>query len=234
MPYTAEIFGATIVLVGSFNPAILTPEWLERNHLIGKDDANVARGSPNLLTSRQVAVVETEWFTLQVLENQFTLTSKGALLPTLRDLAVGICLLVPHTPITALGMNFLAHFKMPTVEAQHKIGDTLAPKILWNQLLDLEHESVGLVDLTMRVQPFKRDKPTESKDSLNIQLQPSGRIQFGIFMSYNDHREMFAHEENGIGAKAETAAGIFANYWEDSWARAVSMFDNLLDKSFAA
>lgn len=233
MPYNAEIFGATIVFVGSFNPAIVTPDWLERTQLIGPADAEVARASTNLLTSRQVALMETEWFSMQVLENQFTLNSKGALSLAFRDLAVGICTLVPHTPITALGMNFSGHFKMPSTDAYHKIGDTLAPKTVWHELLNLEMQSIGLTDLSMRIQPFKRENRSDSKDAVNIQVQPSGKIEPGIFLLWNDHREMFAKEDKGKHAKAESVGKIVGAEWESSWEQAAGFFSALLDKAAA-
>ena len=126
--YTAEIFGSSIVLVGQFNPAIFTADWLERNSLIGSEDAEYARASTNVLVSHAVAVCETEWFALQVLENQFSLTSKGALSHAFRDLAEGIATLVPHTPVTALGLNFMGHYKMSTEAGYHMVGDVLVPK----------------------------------------------------------------------------------------------------------
>ena len=43
MAYNAEILASAIVAIGDFNPAIFTPDWLERNGLIGKDDADAAR-----------------------------------------------------------------------------------------------------------------------------------------------------------------------------------------------
>ena len=39
MTRTADIFGSSVVAVGAFNPAIFSPDWLERNKLIGQDDA---------------------------------------------------------------------------------------------------------------------------------------------------------------------------------------------------
>lgn len=118
MARVPEIFSSSIVAVGAFNPAIFSPDWLERNTLIGAEDAETARQSTALIISQQVSVVDTDWFTLQVLDNQLTLSSKGVLSPTLRDLAVGIFSLASQTPVTALGMNFVGDYKMATVGAR--------------------------------------------------------------------------------------------------------------------
>ena len=232
-PHSAEIFGSSIVLVGSFNPSIFTADWLEAHQLIGADDAEYARAATNLLVSRQVSVCETDWFALQVLENQFSLTSKGALSYSFKDLAEGIASLVPHTPITALGLNFMGHYKLPTEAEYHKVGDVLAPKKIWNELIDPKFEAAGMADVTVRIQHGERGKQLTDSDELRIQVQPSGQVKFGVFMSCNNHFESFARKPHGK-ANAEGAAEVISTKWEPAWLRAESLFDGLLTKTTRA
>ena len=233
MPHSAEIFGSSIVLVGSFNPSIFTADWLEVHQLIGAGDAEYARAAKNLLVSRQVSVCETEWFALQVLENQFSLTSKGALSPAFQDLAEGIASLVPHTPVTALGLNFMGHYKLPTEAEYHKVGDVLVPKTIWNELIDPKSEMAGMADVTVRIQHGERGKPVTDPDELRIQVQPSAQVKFGVFLSCNNHLEWFARKPQGK-ANAEGAAEVVSAEWESAWHRAESIFDGLLMKAVAA
>ena len=233
MPYSADIFGSSVVLVGSFNPAIFTPDWLERNKLIGTGDADYARTTKNFLASHQVAVCETEWFALQVLENQFSLTSKGALSHAFQDLAEGIASLVPHTPVTALGLNFVGHFRLPTEAEFHKVGDILVPKKIWNELIEPENEAAGMADVLVRIQRGKRGEQVTDPDELRIQVQPSSLVKFGVFLSCNNHREWFARKPQGK-ANAEGAAEVISAEWEFAWLRAESIFDGLLTKAVAA
>src|SRR5256885_1377182 len=116
MPATIEIFGATIVALGTFAPAGFTPDWLEKHQLIGKDDAEAARTSKNFIVSQQVSQFETEWFQLQMLQSQFMLSNKGAVGPTLRDLAAGMFSLIPDVPVSAIGLNFFAHYKFANIQ----------------------------------------------------------------------------------------------------------------------
>jgi hypothetical protein len=226
--HAAEILNSSIIAVGDFNPAIFSPDWLERNELIGKGDADVARegdqGRP-LLVSHQVTTLETDWFALQVLENQFSLTTKETLSPAFKDLAVGIFQLLPHTPVTAVGLNFFAHFRLSGTDEYHRLGDVLAPKDIWNSLYP--NETPGLAALTIQVKHETRDALSEPKDQKRISIQPSHQIKFGIFLLYNDHRDVSAAADKNV-TPAELVAAVIDKEWESSWKDAVRVFDALL------
>lgn len=228
MAYTAEILTSAIIVVGDFNPAIFSPDWLEGNKLIGKGDADMVREKSqgkSLIVSHQVAAFETKWFALQVIDNQFSLTSKDALSPAFKDLAVGIFQLLPHTPVTAVGLNFMAHFKLASEDEYHKVGDILAPKDIWTKLYP-DH-AAGLADLTIRIQAGTRGKPLKMKDERRITLQPSNKLKFGVFLAYNDHHDVSTPSEDNQ-KPAERVATIIDKEWETSWKDAVRAFDGLL------
>jgi len=229
---TADIFGSSVVAVGAFNPAIFSPDWLERNQLIGQEDADNAKKAPSLIISQQITVFETEWFAFQVLDNQFSLTSKGALTPAFKDLAVGILSLVPHTPITAIGLNFLAHFRLGTEAEYHKIGDVLAPKPIWNSLYP-DKNAAGLANLTIRIQDAERGQTPRSDNEKRISVQPSGKVKFGVFLSLNDHREIIESKDAGM-TTAEQAAALIDSEWQNSWDDAVRVFDSVVSQALSA
>ena len=233
MKRKAEILASAIVAVGDFNPAIFSPDWLERNGLMGKDDADTVREgsqSNSLIISHQVATFETKWFALQVVENQFSLMSKDAFSPALKDLAVGIFQLIPHTPVTAVGLNFMAHYKLTSEDEYHHLGDAIAPKKIWNDLYPDEH--AGLADLTIRIQRWTRGEQLNSKDEKRISLQPSNVLKFGAFLSYNDHYDVSV-ADNTNRRPAERVAMIIDKKWEPAWEDAVRVFDGLLSAALA-
>lgn len=227
----ADIFSSSIVAVGAFNPAIFTPDWLERNNLIGKDDLDGARRGESLIVSRQVCAFETDWFGLQVLEEQFSLTSKGPLTPAFADLAIGILALVPHTPITAVGLNFLGHYRLASTDEYHQVGDVLAPKDIWSSLYPEEHSTAGLADLTMRIQQTDKDRNPISGDEKRISIQPSTKVRCGVFFAYNDHHVVASN--NDAVTAAEVAADTIVANWEPSWQDAVRVFDGILSQALA-
>mgnify|MGYP000672162557 CR=1 FL=1 len=232
MPFAAEIFTASVVAVGNFNPAIFSPDWLERNKLIGEGDSASAReGSAGkaLLVSPQVTNFDTEWFALQVVDTQFSLASKGVLSPAFKDLSSGIFQLLRHTPISAVGLNFSGHFKLADVDQYHKVGDVLAPKDIWDGLFP--GDSTGLEQLTIRFQRGPRDKPS-SKDDRRITIQPSRRVKYGVSLSINNHYDVSV----GVSTEptsAERVAELVDGQWELAWKDAVTVFDQLLSQAIA-
>lgn len=56
----------TIVLLGSFNPAILSPEWLRQNDVITQYDVDHAIERERLLVHPDIAAAEFRTFSLQV------------------------------------------------------------------------------------------------------------------------------------------------------------------------
>ena len=228
MAHTPEILTSAIVAIGHFNPAIFSADWLEANGLIGKDDADEARAGAkgtSYLVSHQVTSFETKWFALQILENQFSLTSKDVLAPPVRDLAVGIFQLVSHTPVTAVGLNFIAHFKLANEDEHHQLGDVLAPKNIWNKLYP--NQAAGMANLTMRIQPSPRGEPLQTLDEKRISLQPSTKYKFGAALSYNDHYDVTTAAEQNM-RPAEMVASIIEKQWEVSWQDSSRVFEGLL------
>lgn len=231
--YTPEILASSIIAVGDFNPAIFSPDWLEGNHLIGESDASTVRdGSQggSLIVSHQVTAFETKWFALQVLENQFSLTSKDALSPAFRDLAVGIFQLVPHTPVTAVGLNFLAHFKLNSEDEYHRVGDVLAPKGIWKELYP--DESAGLANLTIRIQNCVRGEVLKTKNEKRVSIQPSSKLKWGVFLSYNDHHDVSEFHEDNL-RPAERVAAIIEEQWEESWKDSLRTFGGVLSSALS-
>src|SRR5690348_15527594 len=134
MRKSPEIDSASIVMIGSFNPAIFQPRWLGAQHLIRPEEADTATIS---IIQAEVADFSTEWFELQALQNRFQIRSKDARqYAPLRDLAAAIFGILPHTPVQALGMNRTFHFRMPSIESWHGLGHLLAPKDHWNPIVE--------------------------------------------------------------------------------------------------
>jgi len=228
-----EVFQSSIICVGAFNPPIITPEWLNRHKLIGNDDANEARRSVSLLTTPQVSQFETQWFGVQALENQLAFTSKGVVNAAFRDLVVGVLTLLPQTPVTAMGINFLAHYKLASLAEYHAVGDALAPKGPWSELVKLKGHEAGLSSLTMQIREMTRAQMAPiTQNAINITVQPSTQFPTGIFLMYNDHRAIAANEDDAQ-LPAVRAAGMLDASWEAISDQARLSFGVLIDAALA-
>lgn len=171
----AEMDGASIVMIGSFNPAIFQPRWLGVQGLIRPEEAETAKIT---VIQAEVADFSTEWFQVQVLQNRLMLASVDPRhYAALRDLCAGIFDLLPHTPITAFGINRQFHFSMPSIEAWHSIGHRLAPKDAWNPIM----EKPGLRSMTIQGLRKQIDPGI-----LYIKVEPSLRINPGVFVEVNE------------------------------------------------
>lgn len=232
MQRSAEILGSSIVVVGAFNPAIFSVDWLEKQNLLGKQDAEGARHADNYLVTKEVATVETEWFVLQVLKDRLTINSKASLHPGIVDLVVGVLCLLAHTPVNAVGLNFSAHYRMESVDDYHRVGDLAAPKEVWHQFFPSDSHAIGLMNLTLRINRGSRDEMRTGGDCINLTLQPSARIHAGVAFSYNDHHEV-GEQENGKFSKAEFAASIVEQEWKPSYENALRLFSETLDRLLA-
>lgn len=228
--FQIEFSEAAIVVVGSFNPAIFTADWLEGNGLIGNEDAQAMRDDCSLVVSHQLSRLESGWFVLQVNEDRFELIGKGASTLPLRDLAESILSLLAHTPVTALGMNFSQHYNLATEQKLHRVGDQLAPKGIWNSLFDPEVHSTGLNTLVMTIVNAPRGQVATDNHRRNITIQKSQKIRHGVLLSLNNHYDI-RPQDTEDQTKAEYAAQLIRTGWESLLNESKRLCDALLTQA---
>lgn len=176
-----EIEGASVVLIGNFNPSIFQPAWLAANELIGKQESEKAKIDA---IHSDLCVFTTEWLQLQVTTDRFTATTLNqAFYNVLRDLVHGIFTLLEHTPARAMGLNRRTHFHMGSRERRDKLGFLLAPQSPWEGIVTDSTLSSLLVRgarvggrgkwFSARVEPSRRILPADS----------------GVYVETNEHYE---------------------------------------------
>jgi hypothetical protein len=127
-----EIYGASVVAVGSLNPAIFSPLWFKREGLLPQVEADAAEVE---VISPPFAHFKLDWLEVLVTQDQLSLTaSERHMFETLRDLAAGALRILAHTPVGALGINHHAHFAMPE-SRWHSLGHRLVPKQPFEKLM---------------------------------------------------------------------------------------------------
>ena len=198
-----ELDGFSIVIVGSFNPAIFQPLWFSSNNLIRTEEASEARIQ---IIHANAAIFATEWFSLQVTNGSFVLetTDPSKSLP-LRDLALGTFKILEHTPISAFGMNRNSHFQGFSEERWHAFGHHFSPKESWNAIM----KEPGLRVLAML---GKRDK---CEGAITVSIEPSAKLKTGIFISVNEHHDLAVPEKaNDPADRNRSFLNMLHNSWE--------------------
>ena len=188
-----EISGVSVVLLGSFNPAIFTPAWFSLHEILPKSaadnaDLQVAHG--------QLAVFSTEWLQLHVTPDRFHATTQQGPLVRVRDLVARVFREhLFHTPVKAIGINREIHFRANSPAARDRVGRRLAPVEPWGEIaetLELGGEDGGMTSLTMRGSRPDRRPPG---GHINVTVEPSvriddGRSGLGLYVHINDHYAM--------------------------------------------
>lgn len=198
---TPEAEALDLVMVGSFNPAIFHPEWFLRQGLIVEAEAQQAQVAE---VSAEVTFLQLCGFQIQCVSDRFSIgTSNISVAERMQDLVLGIFAKLPHTPITACGINHGVHYLVGDAAYWHRIGHTLAPKdLVWNGLL----ENPGMQLITIR---GERGGPFPGE--INVTVAPSVQYPPGIFVKSNYHYGI-APDKVHAGA-AEQALKFMRSEW---------------------
>lgn len=217
-PILARDF-VSVVVKGTFNPAIFSPAWMHAQGLVG-DAEYVAAEIEVIMT--ELSLFKMKWLRCQVTQQDFTVsTAEPDEFERVRDVAVSVLRILHHTPIRLMGVNRHCHFEVGSVGEWHAIGDALAPKAPWEDVLRLP----GMKSITIW-----GVRPDKHSGRIQVKVEPSNSVlPFGIFLSYNDHYELV--EVDGqpsnrddlfqkarelpaeSSSKLDTAIAILANDW---------------------
>jgi len=206
-----------MVLLGDFNPKIIHPSWLAAQDLIAKSEAEAA--DVKIITS-DVSVFKLEWLTLEVTRERYSAsTTQAAYFEAVRDLVVGTFSILRHTPARAMGINRDAHFRVSTVEQWHSLGDRLAPKEFWKQVL----EKAGL-----RVLILSSPRGGSHRGQVRVQIEPSARVDPGVFCAINDHYE---NDNDQSKTGCESLVSILRDCWDESMQRSKEIILRIIEES---
>lgn len=178
---------ASIVLLGSFNPAILHPSWFARVGLLANGEADEASLE---ICMNEITRFSLPWLHLEATGERLTFkcsdTSHFALL---RDIVIGMRELLPHTPIKKLGINRTMHFDVLDDATWHRVGHAVAPKAIWESILD----SPGLKQMTIE------GKRTDGLPGIvNMTIQPVLPASHRVAIGVNDHYDLDDNESTDL------------------------------------
>lgn len=209
-----EQSGLGVVLLGSFNPKIFQPAWFAAQKLIRDLEAEEANTE---VIHNDITVFSLEWFKLEVTRERFFVsTEQEAYFEILMDFVLGTFSLLSHTPVGTLGINTSLHYRVRDDKEWHAIGDKLAPKEPWKDIL----KNPGLRRLEM-------EEPREGGPNgvMRIKIEPSRKFHPGIYINVNDHY-VIENPKNTIDCKE--IIKILGAYWDKSVNRSKKIAEDLL------
>jgi len=188
MKHEIELQNHSIVAVGDLNPAIFQPAWIAAAGLINRGEAQAA--DIQVISSQAALFDVHDWLSVQVLPDRFFAgTSHEPYYRPLYDLVLSTFSKLVHTPIKMLGINCSYHCRLGD-ESWEYLSEQLAPSERWSGFLDRPQ---------MRSLTMERQRPSDPKGYQRIKVEPSVRMQNGIYVEINNHYEVDA-EESGCRA----------------------------------
>jgi len=186
-----EFGGASLVMLGNFNPTIFTPAWFALNGILTARQAEAAEVE---IVHSQVSSFRVDWLMVRVEQGRFWAETNEAPYIRISDFACRTFgEFLPHTPVSRLGINRMVHFNVGSIATRHRIGRKLAPPQAWgkwgNVLIDGPPEKQGgLVSLSMQ-KDLPDDRPA---GYIQVTVQPSIKIagSAGIYMLVNDDYQL--------------------------------------------
>ncbi|MBI4309132.1 MAG: hypothetical protein HY591_02255, partial [Candidatus Omnitrophica bacterium] len=125
---------SNIVLIGDFNPHIFQPAWFVSQKLIGIQEGESAKVE---IVHSDLAIFSLEWLRLEVTRTRLlAVTRDDRFHEILKDLIVGTFSILSHTPVRMMGINNTWECIINDEETWHNVGHRLAPKDIWNKVMD--------------------------------------------------------------------------------------------------
>lgn len=250
--------GCYSVFLGSFNPAIFTPHWLEREGLISRKEAD---GAEIDVIHRDLARFAIPGLKFEMVSERFQIFAEAEPFIRLIDI-VGPLFIekIPHVPVTSMGINYFVHADLQDWKKRLRFGRALAPLEPWGAFAasfanDESNETGGMIDLTMQA-----PRLDENDGVVRVTIQPSNKIKnpTGIFVQVNDSFEPKAvHPQSPISSrlgndkarrsdkgeqaavvKSETDSAHFGNLFVDNFQssldRSRAIVSDLVDRAIKA
>ncbi|MEZ5466595.1 MAG: hypothetical protein R3F18_02850 [Lysobacterales bacterium] len=203
----------SIVLLGDFNPAILQPFWFSLNGLIRSSEATDANVQ---IIHKETAAWSIDWFRLVSNDERLQITTElEAYFEPLRDLAVGALILLEHTPIKAVGLNFGGHFQLADQASYDRFGHEIAPKSRWRSVSRAKTQRLVITGARADELPGVR----------NVTVSATNKYPYCVHVHANEHAEV-------PGGTGEKPASWVARHIADNYAPAQGRFEEVQTELF--
>lgn len=208
-----EIYTLNVVLLGNFNPSIITPYWLAKKGFIREIEASTAKLEiihPNI---SRFSV--SDWLNIEANQKRIDFkTNRESHFSILRDLVVSVFSVLSETPIKSFGINHLCHFTLRNQEEYENFGYWLSPVQKLGSLLNKPK---------LQTIQFKETLNDKGEDGLiTLTISPSDLIhdRKSVVFNINQH---FDFE----GKDSDEIIEFFVKKWSKSFSK-IDKLNNLI------
>lgn len=168
---------ASLVVIGNFNPSIFHPSWFLANKLLSEKDSEETE--IKVITPVIASMFIGKWLNLEVLENKLSaVCTEPQYFNPMRDFVQGIFILLEHTPVKAIGVNFEEIISLRSEEDRKSFVNKLYNFEKWSNVS--KKAVLNNIEVVFG----------ESEENyLKMQFSPSDKVPYGIRMMFNFHRE---------------------------------------------
>lgn len=227
MKPSLDITEASIVLIGKFDPALITPGWLAYHSIIDNTDAKHAE---LIIAHPDVCQFKTEWAKIYADQSRLQISTSQSPHIRISDLFVKlISELLPGTPIWAAGINLSQHYRID-LEQQDAFGEKLTPREPWGEwgkatINKGREKKSGMTSVTLR----QGTNLNNRKDGyIDVKIEPSSIIKNGgIQITVNDHYNFGSAESIN---DSSDAINLLSNHFEDSLRHAEKIIHGITEQ----
>ena len=181
----------SVILLGSFNPAIFHPSWFVQHDVISTDMATMAELH---LSHREMSNMEFGDIRVLTEVSRFQIETTNAPEIRLLDFVSKVFGdILPHTKVRSFGINKSVHFRASSPEKRLRIGRALAPLEPWGgfgkRIEASSGETLGGM-MSLRMREVLEDD--EATGHFEARVEPSTALDSltGIYVSANRHFEI--------------------------------------------
>jgi hypothetical protein len=218
--------GLSVVLNGNFNPAIFNPDWLARHDLF-----DLSETEPKIeVITPAYAKFSVSDFVFEVVDDKFVLHALTEPFVKAGDLVAAIFgRILDQTPLAAMGINYLCHFKVDQWKRQCALGRKLAPIQHWEEWgMKLHTDDLATLGGVTSISMEEKTRGGNWNGHFRVTVEPSRKLDpgTGVFVQTNHH--FVPNEQVDLNL-----AVLCAEQITEALSRSRRMVQSLIDASFA-
>lgn len=203
---------SSIVLVGEFDPLVMTPHWFAKQGMIPQEDIDENLAIELVykdLTKFSLANIQVEiQCTTLILRSDHPSFDYR-----IHDLALSILSALKDNKVRAVGLNQYADVHFDSLDSWHSVGNLITPKDVWFSAMP-DSERIGMANVQMQIM-----KPKGEQGLYNVTvgwLETPKAIRFSINNHYDSKQSYSSVKQKAGRSGAFDPIAIITACWQQT------------------